>query len=147
VVAVQHCLNKIQEMVSFFKYAKRNSHLVKVIKQSSQGSNKDAEHLVSLCQTRFAERHKAVLVTRQLLPSVVKALEDMVMWDSLETRKNARRLLSSIQKAEFLITLITCEQVSSLLRPETLIYVAYCILLLLSLYYVLIYSAAKLTVC
>jgi len=95
------------------KYAKRNSHLVKVIKQN-QGSNEDAmihtmtrQQLVSLCQTRFVERHEAVLVARQLLPSVVMALQDMVMWDSLETRKKARRLLNSIQKAEFLITQYT----------------------------------------
>jgi len=60
---------------------------------------------------------KLALMARQLLPSVVKALEDMVMWNSLKTRKNARRLLNSIQKAELLITLIICEQVSSLLRP------------------------------
>ena len=123
VVAVRHCMNEIKEMVSFFKYAKRNSHLVKVIKQN-QGSDEDAmiqttkrQHLVSLCQTRFVERHEAVFVARQLLPSVVTAFEDMVMWNSLETRKNARRLLNSIQTAEFLITLIIWEQVSSLLRP------------------------------
>ena len=96
-------------MVSFSKHAKRNNHLTEVIKQlEGREENKDErindmkrQQLVSLCQTRFVERHEAVLVARQLLPAVVKSLEDMVTWDSLDTRKNARRLLNSIQKVEF----------------------------------------------
>jgi poly(A) polymerase Pap1 len=81
-------MDDIKEMVLFFKYAKRNNHLTEVVKQlQSREENEDVheikrQQLVSLCQTRFVERHEAVLVARQLLPFVVKSLEDMVTWNS-----------------------------------------------------------------
>lgn len=126
VIAMRHCMDEITEMVSFYKYAKRNSHLIEVIKRFNLQSDEvggDAlpgvkrQQLVKLCQTRFTERHEAILVARQLLPCVVTSLHELTTWDSLETRKNARRLLNSILKAEFLVCLVIAEKISSLLRP------------------------------
>jgi len=41
----------------------------------------------------------------------------MLAWDSLDTRKDARRLLKSVQDPQFLVALVLSEKVSAVLRP------------------------------
>ena len=117
VTEIRHCMDTIKEACSFFKYAKRNDFLVSKIKSSSTSDKPTKEHLVKLCTTRFIERFTSVLVFKELLPYVTKSLDDMLTWDSLETRKGARSLLNSILKPAFIVSLIILEKVSAIMRP------------------------------
>ena len=79
-------MDEIKEMVSFYKHAKTNNHLVQTIKcemlknadqelntkhsvvQYSQNTaslqTSRREQLVTLCETRFVERHEVDMVAR-----------------------------------------------------------------------------------
>eukprot|EP00795_Rhopilema_esculentum_P014982 gene14981-biopygen873 len=114
--AIRHCMDDIKDINKFFKHAKRNSYLQAVIARESI-EELQRRQLVTLCETRFVERHESVLVARQLLPYIVVCLEEMLAWDSLDTRKDARRLLKSLQDPQFLVALVLAEKVSAVLRP------------------------------
>ena len=114
--AIRHCMDDIKDINDFFRYAKRNSYLQSVIaRESSEDFLR--RQLVSLCETRFVERHESVFVMRQLLPFIAVCLNEMLTWDSPETRKNARRLLKSVQDPQFLVALVLSEKVSAVLLP------------------------------
>ena len=112
---IRHCLDVLREICNFYKYAKRQYHLEQKIKKNADNLNKT--RLVSLCLTRFIERHESVLVLKELLQFVYQSLKDMENWDSYETRKSAHSLLCSIQKPAFLIGLIMLENISGIMRP------------------------------
>ena len=76
-------------------------------------------HLVTLCSTRFVERHTAVVCLRSLLPYVLQALDEIKTWQSNEVRKNATNLQNSILQSDFFVCLVILEKISSLLLPIT----------------------------
>ena len=114
--AIRHCMDDIKDISNFFKHAKRNSYLQTVIARESC-DNLQRRQLVNLCETRFVERHESVLVAKQLLPCIAVCLNEMLTWDSPDTRKDARRLLKSVQDPQFLVALVLSEKVSAVLHP------------------------------
>ena len=113
---LRHCLDCIQETVSFFNYsAKRVLCLDKVVKLRAPKSKRT--RLVTLCSTRFVERHTAVLVFRELLSFIVEALQGMSAWESSVTRKNASQLLHSLLTPQFIVALLILESVTGLMQP------------------------------
>jgi len=73
---------------------------------------------VSVC--RFDERHNAVITVRDLLPYIMVSLDAMQSWKIQTTGHEARTLLNSILKADFLVGLICLREVSAMLRPVSL---------------------------
>ena len=114
--AIRHCMDDIKDISNFFKHAKRNSYLQTVIARESC-DNLQRRQLVNLCETRFVKRHESVLVAKQLLPCIAVCLNEMLTWDSPDTRKDARRLLKSVQDPQFLVALVLSEKVSAVLHP------------------------------
>ena len=112
---IRHCLDVIREMCTFFKYAKRRTYLEGKIELNTEEIKK--KKLVTLCQTRFVERHESVMVAKTLLPYVVASLDDMTTWDSYEVRMSASSLLNSIRRPKFLIGLVILEKISSIIKP------------------------------
>ena len=113
---IRHCVDCIQDVVSFFSYsAKRTLCLEKVIKYRAPESMRT--RLVGLCSTRFVERHTAVLVFSELLPFTVEALQGMSNWESTDTRKKASQLLNSILTTQFVICLVVLESITALMHP------------------------------
>ena len=115
VLEIRNCLDVLKTMCNFFKYAKRHSFLMNIIQENAEDVRK--RKLVSLCPTRFVERHESVLVAKDLLPYIVLCLSKMETWDTEDTRSAAGALLSSIQKPGFLIGLIMLEMISALMKP------------------------------
>jgi len=113
---IRHCLDCIQETVSFFSFsAKRTLCLENVIKFRAPDSKRT--RLVGLCSTRFIERHTAVLVFSELLEFTVEALQGMSHWESADTRRNATQLLHSILTPQFIIyALVLLESVTALMH-------------------------------
>ena len=115
VTDIRHAEDVAREVISFFSSAKRNNHFVEIVKSDAPPATKT--HLLTLCTTRFVERHTAVVTLWDLLPYVVTALEKMQGWKTQSTGYEARTLKNSILKADFLIGLICLKEVSALLRP------------------------------
>ena len=68
-----------------------------------------------MCVTRFTERHLSVKVLRELLPFVVLAVEQLMTWQSLETKKEALNIECLIKNVRFIIGLL----ITAVLKPAT----------------------------
>lgn len=70
--------------------------------------------LQQLCETRWSERHSALLDFLKFLPSIVHCLEEI---NEIKPESNAFSLLHSILNFEFLLCLSVCAGISGLMFP------------------------------
>ena len=118
-------LGTFNEVCNFFKYSpKRNKFFLAVIEEETPEASKTT--LLSLCRTRWVERHEA----HALLPSILRALEAMSNeqlfadqfgetawnWDT-DSKRKANNLLHAVSNFEFIITQITTMKCLSILKP------------------------------
>jgi hypothetical protein len=115
VTEMRHTQDVLQDMTNFFRYAKRNDFLADIVKTESPIPQR--QQLVTLCTTRFVERHTAVAAAWDLLPFTITALQHMKQWRVKGTGHDATSLLNNILKVDFLIGLVCLREVSALLRP------------------------------
>ena len=67
------------------------------------------KHLISLCTTKFVEKHTAVQAFRSLLLYIVDALQQMTQWNSYESRNTAQSLLNATSQPSFFISMVILE--------------------------------------
>jgi len=116
IVEIRHCFDCIQETVSFFRFsAKRTLCLENVVKHRAPESKR--VRLVSVCSTRFIERHTAVLVFSEMMPFVVEALHGMTRWNSADTRRSSLQLLNNILTPQFIVSLVMLESITAVMHP------------------------------
>lgn len=105
VQSIRNCFGTIGATANFFSSALR-SDLLKTVIQEGQKDTSKHTRLVSLCDTRWVERHEAVATFRLLLPHVRLALEQISLtWRDLDASAATGALLKTIDMAEFLISL------------------------------------------
>ena len=63
--------------------------------------------LVSLHETRWVDRHDALLTFSVELPLIIDALDNISKWNDLTTSSKARTLLSAIRESDFIVCLGT----------------------------------------
>ncbi|XP_044170439.1 zinc finger MYM-type protein 1-like [Acropora millepora] len=126
---IRNMLGTFNEVCNFFKYSpKRNKFLLVVIEKETPEASKTT--LLSLCRTRWVERHEAHEVFFALLPSILKALEAMsnerlfadqfgeTTWNwETDSKSKANNLLHAVSNFEFIITQITTMKCLSILKP------------------------------
>ena len=125
---IRNMLGTFNEACNFFKYSpKRNKFLPAVVEKETPEASKT---LLSLCRTRWVERHEAHEVFFALLPSILRALEAMSNerlfgdqfgetawnWDT-DSKRKAKKLLQAVSNFEFIITQITTMKCLSILKP------------------------------
>ena len=114
---IRNMIGTVNEICSFFKSSqKRHELLAAVIKDIRPHARQIT--LISICRTRWVERHEAFEVFHSLCNVIVKTLEVVTnehvylddygawKWDQ-ETRIKANGLLSGITQFQFIITMIT----------------------------------------
>ena len=71
--------------------------------------------------TRFTERYLSVKVLRELLPFVVLAVEQLMTWQSLETKKEALNIECLIKNVRFIVFVgrFMLESITAVLKPAT----------------------------
>ena len=81
---------------------------VELLKRIIQGPNDKQKRarLITLCVTRFTERHLSVKVLRELLPFAVLAVKQLMTWRSLETKKGALNIKCLIKNVR--LTKVHC---------------------------------------
>jgi len=72
------------------------------------------EKIVQLCETRWVERHDAVLQFVAKLPLIIEALSKISEWKNRETAGKATILLSALCKFEFIVGLFCLSDILSL---------------------------------
>lgn len=104
VQSVRNAFGVINEVVSFFKASsKRNKTIVDILGHQMTGN----------CETRWVERHKAIVTFRDDLPDIAKALEKVSKWDDYKTATKGKCLLLSICNCEFILTVYSLSDVLS----------------------------------
>lgn len=98
----------MKEVTSFFgASSKRN----KVLKE------KLGNQLSSLCETRWVERHDAVMKFLEGIDRISLTLESISHWQERGPASKARCLLLAIQDTEFRVTLASLYDVLSVTSP------------------------------
>ena len=65
------------------------------------------------------ERHTAIQTFQSLLLYIVSALQQMMQWQLLDSRKSARTFFHTISQSDFIVSMVALEEVSSLMLPAT----------------------------
>lgn len=103
VKAIRNCMGTLGEVVNFFNFPKRNHVLLQIV----------GHQLVSLCETRWVERHDAILEFLENLDGIVEALETISDWHDQATATKANTLLTSITSCEFVVSLYSLAKILS----------------------------------
>lgn len=90
---------------------------VSLLKKHADDNECDNINLLTLCTTRFVERHTAVSRFWKCLPTIVSALHEMVKWTDREASSKSSSLLASLERTETLVSLACLQGVSSVMRP------------------------------
>ena len=107
VQAIRNCLGVIGEAVAFFNASAKRNFIIK---------NMLTSQLVSLCETRWVERHDALLTFSVELPHIIDALDNISKWNDRTTSSKARTLLSAIRESDFIVSLSRAVHVFSLTK-------------------------------
>ena len=103
--ATRNAMGVISTAANFFsRSAKRTNLLQSTVSKKLQGSSKK-QRLLSLCETRWVERHDAVLTFVELFDPLVVCLTECLALDR-ETATSAQMLLNSLARPEFIIQLL-----------------------------------------
>ena len=118
---VQHAHAAVTKINNFFNVSPKRVELLKRIIQIISGPNDKQKRarLITLCVTRFTERHLSVKVLRELLPFVVLAVEQLMTWQSLETKIEALNIECLIKNVRFIVGLLMLESITAVLKPAT----------------------------
>ncbi|CAH1106969.1 unnamed protein product [Psylliodes chrysocephalus] len=113
--AARNCLGVVNEVSNFFRNNSRANHILKQqITELLPESKKT--RLIRLCETRFIERHDSILVFVELLKPIVSALQ-IISNETRDTSSKAIMFLATIEKSEFIVSLLVCEKFLSFTLP------------------------------
>ena len=101
---VQECINFINDSV------KRRDAMAQQLQESGSTLTK----LKTFCETRFVERHDALIVFQQHYSSIVDVLEEISSFADKKAADGARSLLRSLTDSVFLVGLCCAKKVMSL---------------------------------
>ena len=119
VPAIRNAHDTTKQVVTCFKSSSKRTSLLKSIIRKQHDTPISKKHLISLCITRFVERHTAVQAFRSLLLYIVDALLQMTQWHSYKSRNTTQGLLNAISQPFFIISMVILEELSSIMLPPT----------------------------
>jgi hypothetical protein len=117
VVAVRNAQTVVQEAAALFRTSAKKTAVLKQCIQDADDTRVSKRQLMSLCETRFLERHTAVVTFRQLFGFVAEALQEIKLWTSASAAQSASSLYASMHQFEFVVGLVILENLAGLLLP------------------------------
>jgi hypothetical protein len=105
--SIRNAFGQIKEIVNFFNSSSKRNFVLKSCLHAA---------LHSLCETRWIERHTAVLQFLTGLPKILESLYDIANWDERESSSKAKLLYNSID-CKFIITLYVTSSIFSITLP------------------------------
>lgn len=87
----------MKEAIKFFNQSSKRNAIIKT---------RLGGQLVNLCETRWVERHDAVILFYYSLPDIVDAFTEISEWKESESSKKAVLYISSITNTEFIISCV-----------------------------------------
>lgn len=108
VQSVRNAVGVMREVISFFTSSSKRNF---VLKHANKGQ------LIGMCETRWVERHDAVLQFKTHLGDIVNSLTVVASWEEGESAAKARSLELALCNTEFIITLFALSDVVSVTMP------------------------------
>lgn len=112
---IRNCMSTINKIAVFLQTPKRLNIFKLNIEKISPEIKK--EKLIKLCNTRWVERHDAVLAFLELQEVTVATLSEIQTWPDKQSSSDAFALLKSIQTPEFQISLRIIAKIFAITLP------------------------------
>jgi len=96
VQSVRNAVGTIKDVVAFFNASAKRNFIMKRIA---------FRQLQSLCETRWIERHDAVLHFCSELSTIVRALRSISRWDDTQTSSKASSFAHALCSCEFIVSI------------------------------------------
>lgn len=103
--SVRNCLGLVERIFVFFNTPKRKNELINEIKNSDSIPSSNARTLKRQCATRWVQKYESLNDFVELLPFVIKTLENISSTWGVPSSVDAEILLKSALDSEFLISL------------------------------------------
>lgn len=116
VPVIRNSLGTVNEIIKFFKSSAQRLELLKQ-KISQDMPTTNHSHLISMCETRWVERHKSIYRFVEMYQPIVHALEELECGARQETSKQAHQFLSVITRGSFVLALVVAEKCFSHTLP------------------------------
>ena len=117
VAAIRSAQTIVQETASLFRTSAKKTAALKQCIEDADDTRVSKRQLISLCETRFLERHTAVVTFRQLFGFVAEALQEIKTWNNATEVRSASSLYASMHQFEFVVGLVILENLAGLLLP------------------------------
>jgi len=105
VQSVRNCVGTMKEIISFFNVSAKRHYILK-------NTLKDRNHLISICDTRWVERHDSILLFKKCLPDIIKSLTSISEWEDMTSSSKANTFLNTIN-CEFIISMYSLSSILS----------------------------------
>jgi hypothetical protein len=110
---IRNCMGVISEVCSFFhKSAKRTAILKSSISECCPEMNR--KKLISLCETRWVQRHDSVIMFKEALEPIITALSTIEEESTAEASVKAHTLIASVTSFQFVACLFILNNLLSL---------------------------------
>ncbi|CAH1104324.1 unnamed protein product [Psylliodes chrysocephalus] len=93
---IRNCVGIIKEIINFFKASPKRAKVLELV------NNKE---LISLCETRWAERHDTVLRFQSCFEKIIETWELIAQWNDKDSSSKVRSFVDSLLTTQFMISL------------------------------------------
>jgi len=90
----------MKEILQFFNCSSKRNFVLKTILNGHP-------RLISLCETRWTERHDSVMVFKTSIPYIIKSFTKISEWQESDSSSKARTLLIALCSCDFIIAIHT----------------------------------------
>lgn len=110
--SIKNMMGIVSSVAAFFSASAKRAGILKLVIETDVDDQRNRKRkLLTLCETRWIERHDALITFKQLYVYVVRALENISHEANPESSSKATLYLNSVTKCDFLISLevaVTC---------------------------------------
>jgi hypothetical protein len=114
--SIRNAQATVSELAAFVGRSAGQTHLLKEVIRESTAVDTKRQKLQSLCETRWVERHDAILCFCELFDPIAVYLDRSKQTDK-ESAAKASTLLSAISHSDFLVSVAVLHQVLAITYP------------------------------
>lgn len=110
VQSIRNSVGLMKEILQFFNCSSKRNFVLKTILNGQP-------RLISLCETRWTERHDSVMVFKTSIPYIIKSLTKISEWQESDSSSKARTLLIALCSCDFIISIHTLANILCVTAP------------------------------
>lgn len=115
---IRNCIGTVTSITNFLRGSSQRTKILRDKVTNIHGESvKRGSALLAMCETRWVQRHDSLLRFVYMYLPVLHTLEVLQENKNLETSSKATQLLCSMEKSEFIVSLIVCKEIFSLTLP------------------------------